>query len=280
LLKRHLLNKNKLTGTNLVNADVNGDDSVDSTDLTLIKRYILRKISTFPGQSQTSKPTEKPTPTPNVTSKPTVNPNAKLVALTFDDGPDNRLTGRVLDKLDKYGVKATFMMVGQRINDSTAATVKRVIDSGHEIGNHSWGYSGMGYMSTQDIKKSISDTNAAILKYSGTTPKFFRPPNLETSSNLFNAVDLTFVGGLTANDWIQSTTAEQRAAAILNGVRDGTIILLHDVQPEPHPTPEALDIIIPALKNQGYEFVTLSELFQLKGVQLNPSDNRMYNSVP
>jgi peptidoglycan/xylan/chitin deacetylase (PgdA/CDA1 family) len=280
LLKRHILNKNKLTGTNLANADVNSDNSVDSTDLTLVKRYILRKISTFPGQSQTSKPTEKPTPTPNVTSKPTVNPNAKLVALTFDDGPDNRLTGRVLDKLDKYGVKATFMMVGQKINDSTAATVKRVIDSGHEIGNHSWGYSGMGYMSTQDIKKSISDTNAAILKYSGTTPKFFRPPNLETSSNLFNAVDLTFVGGLTANDWIQSTTAEQRAAAILNGVRDGTIILLHDVQPEPHPTPEALDIIIPALKNQGYEFVTLSELFQLKGVQLNPSDNRMYNSVP
>jgi len=97
---------------------------------------------------------------------------------------------------------------------------------------------------------------------------------------LFQAVDLTFVGGLTANDWIQSTTAEQRAAAILNGVRDGTIILLHDVQPEPHPTPEALDIIIPALKNQGYEFVTLSELFRLKGVPLNPSDNRMYHSVP
>jgi len=78
LLKRHLLNKSKLTGTSLANADVNGDDSVDSTDLTLIKRYILRKISTFPGQSQTSKPTEKPTPTPNVTGKPTINPNVNV----------------------------------------------------------------------------------------------------------------------------------------------------------------------------------------------------------
>ncbi|NLM58207.1 MAG: carbohydrate-binding protein [Clostridium sp.] len=285
LIKRHVLRKTQLTGSALANADVNSDGSVDSIDVSLLKRYVLRKITEFPGQTPTTKPTETPkaTPTPNVTVKPTqptVNPNAKLVALTFDDGPDNRLTARVLDKLDKYGVKATFMMVGQRVNDSTAAIVKRVVDSGHEIGNHSWGYSGMANMSAADIKKSINDTNAAILKYSGTTPKFFRPPNLETSPTLFQAVDLTFVGGLTANDWIQSTTAEQRAAAILNGVRDGTIILLHDVQPEPHPTPEALDIIIPALKNQGYEFVTLSELFRLKGVPLNPSDNRMYHSVP
>jgi len=202
------------------------------------------------------------------------------VALTFDDGPDNVLTARVLDKLDKYNVKATFMVVGQRVNDSTAATIKRMVNSGHEIGNHSWGYSGMANMSAADIRKSIADTNAAIQKYAGTTPKFFRPPNLETSPTLFNNVDLVFVSGLTANDWVQSTTAQQRASAIINGVKDGTIILLHDVQPEPHPTPEALDIIIPTLKSQGYEFVTLSELFRLKGVPIDPSVKKMYYSVP
>lgn len=268
ILKRHILNINQIAGTAYANADVNGDGKVNSTDLTMLKRFLLGIISDFPGSdSQTVK--EDP-----------IDPNAKLVALTFDDGPDNVLTAKVLDKLDKYDVKATFMMIGQKVNNSTASTVKRVVDSGHEIGNHSWGYSGMASMSAADIKKSIDDTNAAILQYSGTTPKFFRPPNLETSSTLFNAVDLTFASGLTANDWVQSTTAQQRASAIINGTKDGTIILLHDVQPEPHPTAEALDIIIPTLKNQGYEFVTLSQLFKLKGVALNASDNRMYNSVP
>jgi len=111
------------------------------------------------------------------------------VALTFDDGPDNVLTARVLDKLDKYNVKATFMVVGQRVNDSTAAIIRRMVNSGHEIGNHSWSYSGMANMSPDQIRKSIADTNAVIQKYAGTTPKFFRPPNLETSPTLFNNVD-------------------------------------------------------------------------------------------
>jgi len=84
------------------------------------------------------------------------------VALTFDDGPDNVLTARVLDKLDKYNVKATFMVVGQRVNDSTAAIIRRMVNSGHEIGNHSWSYSGMANMSPDQIRKSIADTNAVI----------------------------------------------------------------------------------------------------------------------
>ncbi|ODM27743.1 glycoside hydrolase [Clostridium sp. Bc-iso-3] len=276
ILKRHLLEISKITGTALDNADVNSDGKVNSTDLTVLKRYILGVISAFPGGNPQPSNSPQPTDVP----KPTINPNAKLVALTFDDGPDNVLTARVLDKLDKYNVKATFMVIGQKVNNSTASTIKRMVDSGHEIGNHSWGYSGMANMSPAEIKKSIDDTNAAILKYSGTTPKFFRPPNLETSATLFNNVNLVFASGLTANDWIQSTTAQQRASAIINGVKDGTIILLHDVQPEPHPTPEALDIIIPTLKSQGYEFVTLSELFTLKGVPIDPSVKKMYYSVP
>ncbi|WP_265446190.1 glycoside hydrolase family 11 protein [Acetivibrio straminisolvens] len=274
ILKRHILNINRISGDALARADVNGDGKVDSTDLMMLHRYLLGVITSFPGNNQ------QPSPSPIPSPQPTINPNAKLVALTFDDGPDNVLTARVLDRLDKYNVKATFMVVGQRVNDSTAATIKRIVNSGHEIGNHSWGYSGMANMSPADIRKSIADTNAAIQKYAGTTPKFFRPPNLETSPTLFNNVDLVFVSGLTANDWIQSTTAQQRASAIINGVKDGTIILLHDVQPEPHPTPEALDIIIPTLKSQGYEFVTLSELFRLKGVPIDPSVKKMYYSVP
>lgn len=254
-LKSYLLGKSSLLNKNA--ADTNVDGTVDAIDFANLKKFLLGLVNTLPIKTYN-----------------------KVVALTFDDGPDNTLTPKVLDKLDKYKVPATFMMVGSKVNDSTSSLVKRIINSGCEIGNHSWSYSSMSGMSATDIKKSISDTNAAILKYSGTTPKFFRAPNLSTSSTMFSAIDLTFVNGVTCNDWIQSTSAQDRANAIINGARDGAIFLMHDVQPLPHPTPEALDIIIPNLQQQGYDFVTLSKLFELKGVKLSPTDDKAYTYVP
>jgi peptidoglycan/xylan/chitin deacetylase (PgdA/CDA1 family) len=260
---------------NIDAADLNGDKTINSMDSTLLSRYILEVIDKFPVEDMIPVPTQTPTKTP----EPTIKPNSKLVALTFDDGPDNQLTARVLDKLDLYDVPATFFMIGQKINGSTASIVKRVVDSGHEIGNHSWGYDSLNNKSANEIRKSVEDTNAAIMQYAGVKPNFFRPPNLATSNTMFQNIDLVFAGGITANDWDQSTSAQQRASMILNSVRDGSIILLHDVQPLPHPTAEALDIIIPELKRQGYEFVTLTDLFKLKGVPITPS-NKMYTSVP
>lgn len=255
-LKAYLLGKG--TPANLNAGDTNVDNAIDAIDLANLKKYLLGSISSLPIMPQ----------------------SGKIVALTFDDGPDVTLTPKVLDKLDKYHVPATFMMIGQKITDSTAPVIKRIIDSGSEIGNHSWAWSNMNSMSYVDIKRSVDDTTAAIVKYSGTTPKFFRAPNLATGGSMFDAIDLTFVQGVTCNDWVQSTTAQQRADAILAGARDGAILLMHDVQPLPHPTPEALDIIIPTLQQQGYQFVTLSELFSRKGVTLSPTDSKIYTYVP
>ncbi|MDP4179440.1 MAG: polysaccharide deacetylase family protein [Bacillota bacterium] len=247
---------------------------MNNTDYVLLRTHILKNEQSFP-KEKSIVPT--PTPTPIApTPTPTPVTATKLVALTFDDGPDATLTPLVLDKLDKYKVPATFMMVGQRVNDSTSTVIKRIVDSGDEIGNHSWSYSSMDTMDTATIQKSINDTNAAIYKYSGTTPKFFRAPNLAYSSTLYSAVNLTFVQGVLAFDWDQTTSAQTRANYIINGAKDGAIFLMHDVQPLPHPTPEALDIIIPELQKQGYEFVTLSELFKRKGITLSPSDDKVY----
>lgn len=204
----------------------------------------------------------------------------KLTALTFDDGPDVELTALVLDKLDKYNVPATFMVIGQKIDDSTSGIIKRIVSSGHELGNHSWSYLSMGDMSAEEIIESVRKTTDAIIKYSATTPKFFRAPNLVYSQTLYDNVDLIFANGITADDWVQTTTAQQRAESIIGQVKDGAIILLHDVQPLPHPTPEALDLIIPTLKDQGYEFVTLSELFLRKGLELNALKGKVYSFVP
>jgi peptidoglycan-N-acetylglucosamine deacetylase len=192
---------------------------------------------------------------------------AKLCALTFDDGPDAVKTARVLEKLEKYKVPATFFLVGQNIGPATKDVLARALKDGCEFGNHSWSYAGMNSMGPGDIEDSVDRTTAAIKQYTGTEPRFFRAPNLATSPAMFQVIKMPFVQGVIGVDWAGTNTdAQTRAANVMAGMRDGAIILLHDVQPDPHPTPEALDILIPALQEQGYEFVILSELFKRKGV--------------
>lgn len=202
---------------------------------------------------------------------------AKLVALTFDDGPNEEMTALVLDKLEKHDVVASFFVVGQLVNESTRPTLERMVDLGCEIHNHSWAWESMNTMTPAQIRESIDKTNTAIKKYSGQEPKFFRPPNLASSDVLHETVGLPFASGVLGMDWAGcGTEAEDRARNVLDGVRDGAIVLLHDVQPYPHPTPDALDILIPELKKQGYEFVVLSELFRRKGVTPDPKEPMMW----
>ena len=127
----------------------------------------------------------------------------KICALTFDDGPsaDPELTPLVLDKLESYGVVATFFMVGKNINEGTRDVVERIVSGGHEIGNHSWDYDDMAGMNADEIRKSVGDTTRAIQKYAGVTPAFFRAPNLSTSSVMFSTIDMPFAAGVVGGDW-------------------------------------------------------------------------------
>ena len=103
----------------------------------------------------------------------------KLVALSFDDGPDKELTPKVLDKLEKYGVTASFFLIGHLITDETKSVLDRMVSMGCELNNHAWTWDSMDKMSPEQIRKSIDDTSAAIKKYTGKTPSFFRAPNLD-----------------------------------------------------------------------------------------------------
>ncbi|HKO94514.1 MAG TPA: hypothetical protein VJU61_25345, partial [Polyangiaceae bacterium] len=131
---------------------------------------------------------------------------------------------------------------------------------------------------------SIDATNTAIFNATGQNAVFFRPPNLATNQLMFDTIDMPFAGGLLGNDFPGGScgsppTVDCVSNNILNGVVDGTIILLHDVQPLPHPTPEALDIIIPELKRRGFEIVTLRQLFARRGVDPNSQDI-LWTAVP
>jgi peptidoglycan/xylan/chitin deacetylase (PgdA/CDA1 family) len=201
----------------------------------------------------------------------------KLCALTFDDGPDTNLTNQVLDRLEYYMVPATFFVVGQKINGTTQSVLERQVSLNCEIGNHSYGYESMTAFTVAEIIESVSKTDSLIEEYAGITPHFFRPPNLAVNRRMYQNIDLPFASGILGYDWQggDGDTPQKIVDYVLSGIEDGAIILLHDVQPLPHPTPEALDLLIPELRRQGYQFVTLRHLFIRKHIDPDV-DNKMW----
>lgn len=200
----------------------------------------------------------------------------KLIALTFDDGPNTTTTNDVLDILEQYNAKATFFLVGTCINDESAKTVKRAYDMGCELGNHSKTHSNMSSMSQEEIKSEIDYVDDKVVEIIGEKTAFFRPPFIDTSQTMYDAIDKPFICGIDCGDYMENVTAEQRAENILNGARDGVIVLLHDLAGN-NQTVEALEIAMPQLVEQGYEFVTVSELFERQDE--TPKEELIYTYV-
>ena len=200
----------------------------------------------------------------------------KYIALTFDDGPNSTTTNEVIDKLEKYGIVASFFLVGNNIDDESAKAVKRAYDLGCEIDNNSRTHSNMTELSAEEIKAEYDYTDGKVYEITGEHTKFFRPPYIAVHQIMFDNIDVPFIAGIGANDWEDRVTAEMRARMILKQAKDGDIILLHDAEGNSM-TVEALDTIIPELQKQGYKFVTVTELFRAKGIE--PDMEKVYTNV-
>lgn len=200
----------------------------------------------------------------------------KYIALTFDDGPNATTTNEVIDKLEKYGIVASFFLIGNNVNDESAKAVKRAYDLGCEIDNHSRTHSNMTELSAEEIKAEFDYTDEKVYEITGEHTKFFRPPYIAVHQIMFDNIDVPFIAGIGANDWEDRVTAEMRARMILKQAKDGDIILLHDAEGNSM-TVEALDTIIPELQKQGYKFVTVTELFNAKGII--PDMEKVYTNV-
>ena len=201
-----------------------------------------------------------------------------LVALTFDDGPNTTTTVEVLDVLEEYGVRGSFFLVGNNINDSTKDVVKRAYDMGCEIDNHSRTHSDMTKMTSETISEEIEYVREKVKEITGEDTKFFRPPFISVNPTMYQAIDMPFICGAGCNDWEDNVSAEERAERTIKQVKDGTIVLLHDMKGNSK-TVEALKTIIPELQKQGYEFVTVSELFDAKGLEIRGDDMGLYTVV-
>lgn len=195
------------------------------------------------------------------------NPSAgKCVALTFDDGPHPTLTDEILDILDEYDVKATFFVIGKNASENPSP-VKRAIGSGHEIGNHTYSHLIRGKCSEEVYLADIEKAEKLFEEEFSYRPKLFRPPGgafvPETVEEICSLgyKYVLWAWRLDTRDWA-CPGVDYVVNTVMSNVKGGDIVLFHDYNSRRSPTPEALRIIIPSLIEQGYEFVTVSELFE------------------
>ena len=200
----------------------------------------------------------------------------KLVALSFDDGPNVTTTLQMLDVLKKHGVKASFFCIGKNITPETAQSMVRAKKEGHDIENHSLTHCGMPSLTPDSMKSEIQKTSDLIEHYVGERPQLFRPPYIAMSKEMIEAIPLIFICGKGCEDWVAEVSADKRYETMLANAHDGVIFLLHDFEGNDN-TVEAVDRIIPALKSRGYSFVTVRELFSKKGIV--PQKGILYSNV-
>ena len=192
-----------------------------------------------------------------------IDPSKPMVALTFDDGPSQYTSG-ILDTLEKYESRATFFEVGNRINQYPD-TVLRISGMGCEIGNHSYDHALLGNASASKIHSEISRTDARIKAITGEKTQLLRPPYGSIGSSLRkNAGKPMILWSIDTLDW-KSRNADTVYRAVINQVKDGDIILMHDIYSS---TRTAVTRIVPELKKRGYQLVTVSELAQYRNVKL------------
>ncbi|QGR00329.1 polysaccharide deacetylase family protein [Paenibacillus psychroresistens] len=193
-------------------------------------------------------------------------PNSeKIIALTFDDGPDPEDTPTILDLLAQYQVKATFFVVGKKV-DMYPELAKREVFEGHELANHTYNHLYINKRMTEDsIHKEILKAEQTIINTTGFKPHLFRPPGGFYSENLIHVLQKTGYQMIMwswhqdSKDW-NRPGVDRIVSSVIQKTRNGDIVLLHDYVEGETQTIEALKQILPQLKAKGYRFVTVSEL--------------------
>ena len=191
-----------------------------------------------------------------------VDPDKPMIALTFDDGPGPG-TRRILRALESVDGRATFCMVGDRVNDY-AQTARMVAEQGSEIATHTLSHPNLAKLSAGEVRAELEQSIAAIEQVTGVRPGVLRPPYGSTSEDVQQVC--REMGVVIANwnvdteDW-RVRDADAILNHVLDNARDGAIVLCHDLYPE---TAAAMEQAVEALAAQGYQLVSVSELLQAR----------------
>lgn len=194
-----------------------------------------------------------------------IDPSKPMIAFTFDDGPYTKVDSRILNVLENYGGRATFFVVGSRVGDYKE-TLKRIYDSGSEIGNHTYSHKNLQKLDAGSIVSQVEATNDAVEAIIGQRPKLVRVPYGAYRGQVSDAVRYPMIQwNVDTRDW-ESKNKDAVLNSILSNAKDGNIILMHDLYPS---TAEAFEEAIPLLIERGFQLVTVSELYASKGISLD-----------
>ncbi len=195
----------------------------------------------------------------------------KQIALTFDDGPNEPYTSQLLDYLDAQGVKATFFQVGKCVERFPEVT-KRIASNGHLVGNHSLSHSFPKYFTEHSFENEINQSQRIFKNVLGKSPVLFRPPWLWRYPKLFKTLkahNLQPVSGqFCSNLEVFQPSAQRIAKATVAKAKPGAFIIFHDgfdaKGGNRGQTVEAVKLVVKALRQQGYEFVTADKLLGIQ----------------
>jgi peptidoglycan/xylan/chitin deacetylase (PgdA/CDA1 family) len=194
-------------------------------------------------------------------------PGSRQLALTYDDGPNDPDTLKLLEVLAKHEVKATFFVLG-RFVEQKPEIVGALVAGGHVIGNHSWDHPRLIFASDAELRRQIERTQTALFDTCGITPKLFRPPYGGRRPGTLRAVRKLglepVMWNVTCYDW-KPTTADRAFAHARRQIRGGDVILMHDgdqlaMGANRSHTVRATDRLIAHYKAQNYEFLTIPEM--------------------
>ncbi len=206
------------------------------------------------------------------TTKPPENENKKLIAFTFDDGP-SKYTLELLNILDEFNAKATFFLVGYNIKIRNEI-VQEMFNRGVEIGNHTIDHSRLTAFNCEKANSKINQNNELFINLTSNEMKLLRPPYGSINKKLRECINHPIIlWSVDSRDW-ESRNTEAIVYEVLSHVKDGDIVLFHDLYPT---TIDAIKFLLPILYADGFKVVTVSELFAAKNMPLE--NNQIYRKA-
>jgi len=194
-----------------------------------------------------------------------INPKKKLVAFAFDDGPvANSDSDKILNALKNNNCHATFFYVGRLINESTKEEIKKAHAQGCEIANHTFTHPYLTEMTREQILDEVNKTSVLLKDIIGKSDVLIRPPYLATNETVTECLDYPLITcSIDTEDWNDGNY--DSVIEKIKKAKDGDILLMHEQYDF---TAKAVEDSIPYLKEQGFEIVSVSELFKMKGKTL------------
>lgn len=266
------------------NASYGWPETLKSVKITSIE-FVARAGATYPAEGA-SKPTPKPTVAPEFESSEfkydgldqnwinkNIDPEKPVVALSFDDGPGGYSEfvdyGMQIQRaLTAAGAHATFFYIGAHIehDEDSRNEVLAAKEAGFEVANHSYDSNGLNSAEPEVIKEKIAKTDALLSEITGYKHFLFRAPNVAYSQAMYAVIEKPFIDvSIWSQDYQNSTTKKNLVDNVINNLKDGGIINMHSVHEK---TAQAVPEILEQCKDKGYQVVSVSELFAIKGKKL------------